>query len=240
MRRNIIETILGAVVLVVAISFVVYSYKQADIGAGSGGYQISANFSGIGGLKPGDDVQISGVKIGTVSNVSLNAETFLAKVDMMVDEGVKLPIDTAALISSESLLGGRYLALEPGADEELLAPGGVIEFTQAPQNLEQLLGQFIFSATQDKDDGADDEDDSADAGDEGTDEASEAAPTNAPTTTPAATPEAAVEPSAPAVEAPSQPAVEPVPAPVPEAPAPAADAPVTAPAETVAPAPASP
>ncbi|HRQ61683.1 MAG TPA: outer membrane lipid asymmetry maintenance protein MlaD, partial [Alphaproteobacteria bacterium] len=115
MRRNIIETILGAVVLVVAISFVVYSYKQADIGAGSGGYQISANFSGIGGLKPGDDVQISGVKIGTVSNVSLNPETFLARVDMMVDDGVKLPVDTAALISSESLLGGRYLALEPGA-----------------------------------------------------------------------------------------------------------------------------
>ena len=239
MRRNIIETILGAVVLVVAISFVVYSYKQADIGAGSGGYQISANFSGIGGLKPGDDVQISGVKIGTVSNVSLNPETFLARVDMMVDDGVKLPVDTAALISSESLLGGRYLALEPGADEELLAPGGVIEFTQAPQNLEQLLGQFIFSATQDKDeDGADEGEEEGMAEDGGADESTaavegepsvETQPT-LPTAAPNA-PEPAVETPAPAAAAetaPSQPAVEPVPAPVPEAPAPAAAAPAPA------------
>jgi phospholipid/cholesterol/gamma-HCH transport system substrate-binding protein len=54
-------------------------------------------------------------------------------------------MDTAALISSESLLGGRYLALEPGADEETIKEGGRIIYTQAPQNLEQLLGQFIFS-----------------------------------------------------------------------------------------------
>lgn len=226
MRRNIIETLLGAIVLVVAIVFVVYSYKQADVGAGSGGYQISANFSGIGGLKPGDDVQISGVKIGTVSNVSLNPETFLARVDMMVDESVKLPVDTAALISSESLLGGRYLALEPGADEELLSAGDVIEFTQAPQNLEQLLGQFIFSATQNKDEG-----ETEDAAEE--DSVAAEAPAVVMEEQPAPAPA-----SAPEVETPSQPAVEPVPAPVPEAQAPAAVAP--APAETAVPGPASP
>lgn len=157
MKRSIIETILGALVIFVAGFFLTYSYKTANVSAGSGGYEIGANFSGIGGLKAGDDVQISGVKIGTVSSVKLNPETFLARVNMMIDDSVQLPVDTAALISSESLLGGRYLALEPGADEELLKAGDVIEFTQAPQNLEQLLGQFIFSATKDKDEGEDEE-----------------------------------------------------------------------------------
>ena len=64
---------------------------------------------------------------------------------MSVNPDMKLPTDTAALISSESLLGGRFMALEPGAEDELIENGGHIQYTQAPQNLEQLLGQFIFS-----------------------------------------------------------------------------------------------
>ena len=110
-----------------------------------------ADFSGIGGLAVGDDVQISGVKVGTVSGVELNEDNYLARVTANIDDDIELPIDTAALISSESLLGGRYLSLEPGGDEEMLESGDRIEFTQAPQNLEQLLGQFIFSMQTDDD-----------------------------------------------------------------------------------------
>jgi phospholipid/cholesterol/gamma-HCH transport system substrate-binding protein len=145
MKRSIIETALGAVVILVAVVFLVFGYNKANISAGVGGYEVIANFSGIGGLKPGDDVQISGVKIGKVAGVELDENTYLARVRLNVDDAVKLPIDTAALISSESLMGGKYLALEPGGDEEMIAAGGTIQFTQAPQNLEQLLGQFIFS-----------------------------------------------------------------------------------------------
>lgn len=144
MKRSVIETILGAVVIVVACFFLYFSYKMGGV-AQSGGYTVHADFSGIGGLNVGDDVQISGVKIGSVADVSLNPQTYLARVTLSLEDHVKLPADTAALISSESLLGGRYLALEPGADEELIEDGGRIIYTQAPQNLEQLLGQFIFS-----------------------------------------------------------------------------------------------
>lgn len=149
MKRSVIETILGAAVLLVAMIFLVFSYKTANVATGTG-YDIVADFSGIGGLKAGDDVQISGVKIGTVKAVTLNPETFLARVILTVDNSVKLPDDTAALISSESLLGGRYLALEPGASEEMMKSGDRVPYTQSPQNLEQLLGQFIFSMQGDK------------------------------------------------------------------------------------------
>ena len=151
MKRSAVETILGAVVIVVAVMFLTFSYRVAGVGAVSDGYEVVAHFSGIGGLKAGDDVQISGVKVGSVTAVNLDPETYLAQVTMMVDGAVKLPLDTAALISSESLLGGRFLALEPGADEEYLEAGDRIEYTQAPQNLEQLLGQFIFSVSEDGD-----------------------------------------------------------------------------------------
>ena len=155
MKRNFIETIIGAVVLFVAGFFLIFSYQTANVGAVPG-YSVTADFTGIGGLKVGDDVQISGVKIGSVSGVELNPQTYLAKVTMSIEPSIELPTDTAALISSESLLGGRYLALEPGADEDMIESGGRIQYTQAPQNLEQLLGQFIFSVSNDKSDSSSD------------------------------------------------------------------------------------
>lgn len=154
MKRNILETVIGALVLFIAAYFLVFSYQTANVGAVSG-YSLTASFAGIGGLAAGDEVQISGVKVGTVSSVELDAETYLAKVTMSIENDIKLPADTAALISSESLLGGRFLSLEPGADDEnMLSNGGHIQYTQAPQNLEQLLGQFIFSMS---DSGSDNE-----------------------------------------------------------------------------------
>ncbi len=144
MKRSVIETVLGAVVLFVAGFFLMFSYNTANVKKVSG-YELTADFSGIGGLAAGDEVQISGVKIGSVIDVTLDPETYLAKVHMSIEPSVKLPEDTAALISSESLLGGRYLSLEPGAAEDMIPSGGRVQYTQAPQNLEQLLGQFIFS-----------------------------------------------------------------------------------------------
>lgn len=144
MKRNVIETVLGAVVLVVAIVFLGFSYSSANVGD-IDGYEITADFTGTGGLGIGDDVQISGVKVGTVSKIALKPDDYRARVTMEINDEIKLPDDSAAFISSISLLGGKYMELQPGASDEMLAKGGHIEYTQAPQNLEQLLGKFIFS-----------------------------------------------------------------------------------------------
>lgn len=150
MKRSVIETILGAVVIVVAGFFLYFSYEMGDVGSPNG-YVVHADFSNIGGLNVGDDVQISGVKVGSISAVTLLPDTYLARVTMSLQSDIQLPVDTAALISSESLLGGRFMALEPGAEEEVIESDGRIFYTQAPQNLEQLLGQFIFSMQTDDD-----------------------------------------------------------------------------------------
>lgn len=144
MKKNVIETVLGAVVLAVAFLFLAFSYSSANIGS-TDGYEVRARFSGIGGLGVGDKVVVSGVKVGKVSRIELDSETYLADVYLDIENKYELPEDTAAFISSESLLGGLYMQLEPGAAEDMIEPGGTIEYTQAPQNLEQLLGQFIFS-----------------------------------------------------------------------------------------------
>lgn len=150
MKRSITETILGAVVVIAAALFLSYSMKIANVGE-TEGYTLFADFSTVGGLKAGDSVQISGVKVGSVAQVTLLPDTYLARVHITLGNEYKLPTDTGARISSESLLGGQYLSLEPGAEEEFFEPDDVIQYTQAPQNLEQLLGQFIFSMQNDKD-----------------------------------------------------------------------------------------
>lgn len=152
MQKNIIETVIGAVVLVIAGLFLTFAYKTADLKPVEG-YELRARFTSIAGLESGSDVKISGVKVGSVLGFELDKESFLADVRFSIDPHVKLPVDTSAEIVSEGLLNGRYLALVPGGEEDMLSAGDVIVYTQAPSNLEQLLGKFIFSMNKESDDG---------------------------------------------------------------------------------------
>lgn len=159
MQRNMVETVLGGVVLLVAAAFFAFAYKTGEVKTVDG-YELTANFTRIDGLEAGSDVSVSGVKVGSVIDFSLDPATYLAKVRLSIRPDVKLPRDTAAIIASRGLLDGKYMALEPGGDEEMLKDGERIEFTQSTPGLEQLLGQVIFSLNNSKDkkdgDGEDD------------------------------------------------------------------------------------
>ena len=144
MRRHVIETVIGAVVIAVAVLFFVFAYRTADLDQVDG-YTVSARFDRIDGISVGSDVRISGVRVGSVSAIDLDPTTYLALVEMSIQPELELPLDTVAVVASESLLGGRYMALEPGAEIDMIEPGGTIEFTQSTPGLEQLLGQVIFS-----------------------------------------------------------------------------------------------
>ena len=156
MKRNLVETILGAFVLVVAVLFFIYGSGKASMGDSSGGYTVKAQFTDIGSLGEGDNVKISGVSVGTISSIDLDPVLYNAVVSMAIQKDVELPYDTAARISSEGLLGGTYLALDIGGDTEVLEDGDLIAITQSAQNLEQLLGKFIFSLQDSKDDDSSD------------------------------------------------------------------------------------
>ena len=146
MGRNIVETIVGALVLVVAGVFVFYAFAKSDRRA-SDGYEIVARFDRIDGLKRGADVTLSGVKVGTVTGFDLDRKTYQAVVRMMVASGVSLPSDTNAKVVSESLLGGMVVILEPGADKQQLPPGGEIHNTQGSVPLAELIAKFMFGGT---------------------------------------------------------------------------------------------
>ena len=149
MQKNLVETVLGAVVLLVAGGFLMFFYKTTDIHPSSG-YVITAAFSQIEGLDTGSAVKVSGVKVGQVLDFTLDPKNYRAIVRMNINNGVMLPKDTAAVIASAGMLDGKFMSLEPGSDDQMLQPGDQINFTQSTPGLEQLLGQVIFSMNKDK------------------------------------------------------------------------------------------
>lgn len=153
MQRNAVETMLGAFVLLVAIVFVVFFQKTTDLRP-TAGYELKAKFSQINGLERGSPVRISGVNVGKVTGFELDTDTYLAIVTINIDEGIELPYDTAAMINSASLMGGKYMSLEPGGDIDMLQPGDMIEFTQSTPGLEALLGHAIYSMSGNNDEPA--------------------------------------------------------------------------------------
>jgi len=144
MSRSFVETLLGALVLIVALGFAVYAFTTSEVGD-PGAYRLQASFDSVTGIQPGADVRISGIKVGEIVSQRLDPETYQAIVQFSVVGDVELPTDSSARIASESLLGGRYLELQPGAEMEMLEPGGEITFTQSAISLEDLIGRFVFS-----------------------------------------------------------------------------------------------
>jgi len=133
-------------VLLVAIAFLAYAVAHSGRTSGSG-YTLFARFEHIDGLAVGADVRIAGVKVGTVTEEQIDPKAFVAVVALTVRDDIHLPKDTGAAITSESLLGGKYISLSPGGDDTDLKPGQTLTITQSSVSLEELLGKFIFSVT---------------------------------------------------------------------------------------------
>ncbi len=146
MQRNAIEPILGALVLVAAIAFLVFAYNKAGHHSYNG-YPLTARFSSVDGLENGGDVRIGGVRVGQVTDIAVDPKTYLAVVTLSVTPEIKVPVDSVASVSTEGLLGGKYIGLEPGDSDKMLTAGALITHTQAAVSLENLIGQFMYSGS---------------------------------------------------------------------------------------------
>jgi len=143
MREQWAETAMGVVVLALAAGFLTYSLSVGGVATKRGNYEISAKFGEAGSLAPGAAVSVAGVKVGTVSQVTLEPKTYLAVARLSIDPDVKLPADSTAKITSDGLLGGAHIAIAPGASLDDLKPGGEIENTQGAVDIFGLIGSVI-------------------------------------------------------------------------------------------------
>lgn len=149
MSHNTTEVLTGGLVLAAAIGFAVYAGQVAGLSTGNSGYELTASFRSLEGVGVGTDVRLAEVKIGTVTGVELNAETFRADTRFSVLEGIQVPDDSAVVISSEGLLGGNFVEVMPGGSPFNLEPGDEILDTQGAVSLISLLVKFVSGSGDD-------------------------------------------------------------------------------------------
>ncbi|MEM7768063.1 MAG: outer membrane lipid asymmetry maintenance protein MlaD [Pseudomonadota bacterium] len=152
MRESLVETLLGAVVLLVALFFLWFALANgADASSGGGRYDVTARFNNVSGISRGSDVRLAGVKIGVVKSIESDFDRYEAVVTLAIDEAAPLPDDTDARISTDGLLGGAYIALEPGAGMDYVATDGTGEiiYTRGSVDLLTLFASFASGSDDD-------------------------------------------------------------------------------------------
>lgn len=136
------EIVAGAAILAVAAGFALYAVRGSGVVSAPDSYPLTASFRSVEGVSVGTDVRLAGVKVGTVTGLVLNPETYFADATITMRKDVALPVDSTILISSEGLLGGTFVEVQPGGALEVLEPGGEIEDTQGAVSLITLLMKF--------------------------------------------------------------------------------------------------
>lgn len=140
------ELWVGAAVLAVAAGFLLWSTAGSGLTTKlGGGYELRAAFPNVDGIEVGTDVRVAGVRVGRVSAVDLNPQTYFAEARLRIPDAIRLPTDSAALIQSDGLLGGAYIELQPGGASDDLAPGDEIEDVQGAVSLISLMMKFVDS-----------------------------------------------------------------------------------------------
>ena len=147
MERSTIDMWVGLFMIAGLGALTILALKVGNMGSlgSSDTYQLSAEFTNIGGLKPRAAVKSSGVVVGRVASIAFDNDKFVARVTMNIDSRYKFPQDTSASILTAGLLGEQYVGFEGGAEDKALAPGATLKLTQSAVVLEKLISQFMYN-----------------------------------------------------------------------------------------------
>jgi phospholipid/cholesterol/gamma-HCH transport system substrate-binding protein len=143
MRENATEVGVGAVVLAVALAFLFYVLQSSGVGGMGRSYDLTASFRSIEGIDTGTDVRLAGVKIGTVTDITLDPQTFRADATLSLVRDIVIPNDSAASIASDGLLGDNFVEILPGGALDNYEAGDEILDTQGAVSLISLLLKFV-------------------------------------------------------------------------------------------------
>ncbi len=143
MRESVTEVLTGAAVVAVAAGFLVFAGQVTGFSRGGESYDLTASFRSAEGVLVGTDVRLAGVKVGTVTDLRLDTQTFRAETVLSIDSDVEIPDDSSAVIASEGLLGGSFVEIMPGGSFDVLPDGAAIIDTQGAVSIVSLLLKFV-------------------------------------------------------------------------------------------------
>ena len=152
MKNNLIESGLGMITVIISIAFLFQFIQVNKSNTSQNTYSLKAKFLKAGGIVVGNDVKIRGVKVGVVTNVSLDNE-LLAEVNFKINSSVKISSNSSISVSSDGLLGNKYLSILPGSnlgqnESQILNEFDEIKFVNDYESIEDQVSKIIFLATQ--------------------------------------------------------------------------------------------
>ena len=140
MKGNLLESLIGAVVLAVAGFFIYFAYSTSGEKIKEG-YVLVARFDDVSGLTNGSDIKLNGIKVGIVKNLKLD-ENYQAKVELLLKDKIKIPVDSSVSVTTDGIMGNKYIAITTGFSADVLKPNEEIEITRSSINLEKLIDKF--------------------------------------------------------------------------------------------------
>ncbi|BBU54827.1 MULTISPECIES: outer membrane lipid asymmetry maintenance protein MlaD [Mameliella] len=143
MTHSVAEVVVGGAVLAAALAFGAYTVQSTGFALGSQGYELSASFRSVEGISVGTDVRLAGVKVGTVTGIELNPQSYRADTTVVIDDHVLVPHLSVIAIASEGLLGGNFVEISPGGGLDNYQPGDEILDTQGSVSLLTMLMRYI-------------------------------------------------------------------------------------------------
>ena len=140
MSQNPVEIAVGGVVLAAAIGFAVYAGQAAGLSRSGDSYELKASFRSVEGISVGTDANTS-------QYPGVIPQTYRAMATLTVSQDIQVPDDSAAVISSEGLLGGNFVEISPGGSLDYFDPGGEFTDTQGSVSLISLLVKFVSGSS---------------------------------------------------------------------------------------------
>lgn len=145
MTENKLEIVIGVAVLLITGTFFYLLLQENDSFLDKSGYELVAEFNSAQGVSVGTDVKLAGIKVGSVSQMAINPETYKADVHMIISSDLEIPVDSFLAVSSEGLLGANFVEILPGIDFEYLQPGEKVVQTQSYVDFMSLMAGFVNS-----------------------------------------------------------------------------------------------
>jgi phospholipid/cholesterol/gamma-HCH transport system substrate-binding protein len=145
MKRYSIETVVGIFVVIGILCVAYMTVKLGKISLfGDDYYSLYANFSSVSGLRVGSPIEIDGIEVGRVEQLSIDQEKQVAVVELKIKKGIKVYDDAGASIKTAGLIGDKFVKVDPGGGGDVLKPGGRITETASPIDLEDMIGKYAF------------------------------------------------------------------------------------------------
>ncbi len=145
MKKYSRETIVGIFVLIgiLCVGYLTIKLGRMEV-LNDNGYTIEARFASVSGLRSGAEIQIAGVSVGRVSNISLEPESQMALVTMVINKEVQLSDDVIASVKTSGLIGDKYVQLSPGGSFDMLEDGDEVSETESAVDIEELISKYVF------------------------------------------------------------------------------------------------